>query len=594
MIKVERPVSGDFARAYDSRVKGLASHFVWTNRSKESLTLDLKHADAGEVVGRLLAKADVLVQNLAPGAAARMGLSFEALHETYPRLVVCDISGYGDDPERPGPYRDKKAYDLLIQSESGFLSITGTPDEPAKAGCSIADIAAGMYAYSGILAALIERGRTGKGRRVDVSMLESMVEWMSYPLYYAFDGAAPPPRTGAAHATIYPYGPFPGRRRQDGDARPAERARVGRLLPLRARAAGARDRSALRLERGAHRGARGAARDHRRRLRDASPPRRSKRASTRRRSPTRASTRWPTSGPIRSSQARARWVDVATPSGAVPALLPPAARDGDDARMDAVPALGAHTDALLAEIGLDAGRDRAPASRRRDLSACAMAARPALVFACAHLCDERLFAAQRDALAPDHDCRASSSASDDSLAAMAEALLAAAPAALHAGRPVARRLRRVRGRAPRAASRSSAWRCSTRRPRPTRAARRAGRLADIAKVEAGGIEALIPELPARWLLPAHAARADLVALMAAMARSVGASGQRNQQRAMLGRPDSLADLAPFACRRWCCAASRIRSRRSPTTRRSPRGSPARASSGSPTAATCRRSSSPKR
>ena len=192
VIKVERPVSGDFARAYDSRVKGLASHFVWTNRSKESLTLDLKHADAGEVVGRLLAKADVLVQNLAPGAAARMGLSFEALHETYPRLVVCDISGYGDDPERPGPYRDKKAYDLLIQSESGFLSITGTPDEPAKAGCSIADIAAGMYAYSGILSALIERDRTGMGKRVDVSMLESMVEWMSYPLYYAFDGAAPP------------------------------------------------------------------------------------------------------------------------------------------------------------------------------------------------------------------------------------------------------------------------------------------------------------------------------------------------------------------------------------------------------------------
>jgi itaconate CoA-transferase len=209
VIKVERPVSGDFARAYDARVRGLASHFVWTNRSKESLTLDLKHADAGEVVGRLLARADVLVQNLAPGAAARMGLSFEALHERHPRLVVCDISGYGDDPERPGPYRDKKAYDLLIQSESGFLSITGSADEPAKAGCSIADIAAGMYAYSGILAALIERERTGKGRRIDVSMLESMAEWMSYPLYYAFDGAAPPPRTGAAHATIYPYGPFP-------------------------------------------------------------------------------------------------------------------------------------------------------------------------------------------------------------------------------------------------------------------------------------------------------------------------------------------------------------------------------------------------
>src|SRR5678809_335110 len=209
VIKLERPGSGDFARGYDERVAGLASHFVWTNRSKESLTLDLKHPRAAEVLGKLVARADVLVQNLVPGAAARLGLSFEDLHAAHPSLIVCDISGYGDDPERPGPYRDRKAYDLLIQSESGFLSVTGSPDEPAKAGCSIAAIAAGMYAYSGILAALIERGRTGRGRRIDVSMLESMVEWMSYPLYYAFDGAEPPPRSGAAHATIYPYGPFP-------------------------------------------------------------------------------------------------------------------------------------------------------------------------------------------------------------------------------------------------------------------------------------------------------------------------------------------------------------------------------------------------
>ncbi|WP_245664273.1 CaiB/BaiF CoA transferase family protein, partial [Candidatus Propionivibrio aalborgensis] len=167
VIKIERPGSGDFARSYDERVKGLASHFVWTNRSKESLTLDVKHAEANAVLTRLLESADVLVQNLAPGAAARLGLSFAALHESYPRLIVCDISGYGDS----GPYRDKKAYDLLIQSESGFLSVTGTPDEPAKAGCSIADISAGMYAYSNILAALIQRGKTGKGSRVEVSML---------------------------------------------------------------------------------------------------------------------------------------------------------------------------------------------------------------------------------------------------------------------------------------------------------------------------------------------------------------------------------------------------------------------------------------
>ena len=211
VIKVERPGVGDFARAYDTRVKGLASHFVWTNRSKESLTLDLKHVEAPEVLKRLLASADVLVQNLAPGAAARLGLSYAALHEAHPKLIVCDISGYGDDPAAPGPYRDKKAYDLLIQSEAGFLSITGSPDAPAKAGNSIADIAAGMYAYSNILAALIQRGKSGRGCRIDVSMLESMVEWMSYPLYYAFDGATPPPRAGASHATIYPYGPFKAR-----------------------------------------------------------------------------------------------------------------------------------------------------------------------------------------------------------------------------------------------------------------------------------------------------------------------------------------------------------------------------------------------
>jgi itaconate CoA-transferase len=205
VIKVERPGVGDFARAYDERVDGLASHFVWTNRSKESLTLDVKQSEARVILDKLLTKADVLVQNLAPGAAARLGLSFDALSGRYPQLIVCDISGYGAD----GPYRDKKAYDLLIQSESGFLSVTGHEDAPAKAGASIADIAAGMYAYTNILAALIQRGRTGKGCSIDVSMLESMVEWMSFPLYYAYKGATPPVRAGAAHATIYPYGPFP-------------------------------------------------------------------------------------------------------------------------------------------------------------------------------------------------------------------------------------------------------------------------------------------------------------------------------------------------------------------------------------------------
>lgn len=204
VIKIERPGVGDPTRAYDNRVNGLASHFVWTNRSKESITLDLKQDEAKQIVLKLLEKADVLLQNLAPGAAARMGFSYEQLQERFPRLIVCGISGYGAD----GPYRDKKAYDLLVQAESGLLSISGTPETPSKAGCSIVDISAGMYAYTNILAALIQRGKTGVGCNIDISMLESMCEWMSFPLYYAYDGAPPPPRTGASHATIYPYGPF--------------------------------------------------------------------------------------------------------------------------------------------------------------------------------------------------------------------------------------------------------------------------------------------------------------------------------------------------------------------------------------------------
>lgn len=207
VIKVERPGSGDFARAYDHQANGMSSHFVWINRSKESLTLDLKTAEAQEIIHTLLAKADVLVQNLAPGAMARMGLSFEDLHRQYPKLIVCDVSGYGEG----GPYEAKKAYDLLIQSESGFLSVTGTADADgmAKAGCSVADIAAGMYASNAILSALLLRGRTGEGSHIDISMLESLVEWMGYPMYYSYDGAQPPKRAGASHSTIYPYGPFP-------------------------------------------------------------------------------------------------------------------------------------------------------------------------------------------------------------------------------------------------------------------------------------------------------------------------------------------------------------------------------------------------
>lgn len=204
VIKVERPGSGDFARAYDHRTRGLASHFVWANRSKESLTLDLKQPKARQVLGELIARADVLVQNLVPGAAVRMGLGYEALSLHHPRLIVCDISGYGTN----GPYSDKKAYDLLIQGEAAFLSITGTPEEPCKAGNSIADIAAGMYAYTGILSALLQRHQTGHGSHIEVSMLEALAEWMGYPMYYAYEGQTPPGRNSASHATIYPYGPF--------------------------------------------------------------------------------------------------------------------------------------------------------------------------------------------------------------------------------------------------------------------------------------------------------------------------------------------------------------------------------------------------
>lgn len=204
VIKVERPEVGDFARNYDQRARGESSHFVWVNRSKESLALDLKNPEHLHVLKQLITKADVLVQNLAPGATARMGLDANSLRAAHHRLIVCDISGYGNE----GPYRDKKAYDLLIQSEAGYLSVTGTPDTPSKSGNSIADIAAGMYAYTNILSALIQRDKTGEGAHIDISMLESLAEWMGFPMYYATDNAPPPPRTGASHATIYPYGPF--------------------------------------------------------------------------------------------------------------------------------------------------------------------------------------------------------------------------------------------------------------------------------------------------------------------------------------------------------------------------------------------------
>ena len=355
VIKVERPGTGDFARGYDQRVRGLSSHFVWTNRSKESLTLDLKPPAAAEVLQRLiLDKADVVVQNLAPGAAARLGLSYEVLAAERPGLIVCDISGYGDDARRPGPYRDKKAYDLLIQSESGLVSVTGTPEAPAKVGASMADIAAGMYAYSGILAALLQRQRDGRGRRIEVSMLESLGEWMGFPMYYAFDGAEPPPRSGASHATIYPYGPFPA-----GDGKTVmlglqnEREWVafcGRVLlqPALADDPRFRSNSARNAQREALRAlivevfATLTADQVVQRMDDAQIA----------------------NAQVNTMQqfwqhpqlaARERWRDIGSPVGSIPALLPPGQwDDGEGPRMDPVPALGEHTDALLAELGYGA------------------------------------------------------------------------------------------------------------------------------------------------------------------------------------------------------------------------------------------------
>ncbi len=344
VIKIERPGVGDFARAYDNRVRGLSSHFVWTNRSKESVTMDVKHAQAAPVLDALLARADVLVQNLAPGAAARLGLDYEALSARFPRLIVCDISGYGAD----GPYRDKKAYDLLVQSESGFVSVTGTPGEGVKAGASVADIAAGMYAYSNILAALIERGQTGRGKRIDISMLESTVEWMGFPLYYAFDGAEPPPRAGAAHATIYPYGPFP-----TGDGKTVmlglqnERewnTFCQRVLedPALATHPDYADNTLRSANRAALRA----------RIVEAFAALSAEQVTARLEAAGIANARVNTMADVWAHPqlaARARWRQVDTPAGPVPALLPPGVQE---ARMDPVPAVGEHTDAVLAELGL--------------------------------------------------------------------------------------------------------------------------------------------------------------------------------------------------------------------------------------------------
>ncbi len=350
VIKVERPDTGDFARDYDGAVKGLSAYFVWANRSKESLTLDLKHLKAREILTRLLAGADVFVQNLAPGAADRLGLSAAKLLPAFPRLIVCDISGYGDS----GPYRNKKAYDLLVQSEAGVLSVTGTQENPSKAGISIADISAGMYAFSGVLAALLQRERTGKGTRVEVSMFEALAEWMGHPLYYTHFGGTPPRRTGSRHATIFPYGPF---RAGDGKTvmlglqnerewkmfcaevlRRPELSEDPRFSPNPKRLENREllqeiidgvfssltgEQLVERLE---------AARIANANVNEVEEV-------------------W--NHP--QFAARNRWREVDSPAGSLPALLPPATFSDFEACMGPVPALGEHSGAILSELGYSPG-----------------------------------------------------------------------------------------------------------------------------------------------------------------------------------------------------------------------------------------------
>ena len=348
VIKIERPGVGDFARKYDERTRGMASHFVWTNRSKESLTLDLKHADAGPVLEQLLSQADVLVQNLAPGAAARMGLSFDALHAKFPKLIVCDISGYGEG----GPYETKKAYDLLIQSESGFVSVTGSAEEPSKAGCSIADISAGSYAYSGILNALLLRHKTGLGSHLDVSMLESMVEWMSFPLYYAFEGAAPPPRAGASHATIYPYGPFPvgdgntimlGLQNEREWVIFCEKVIEQKALAIDPEFDNNTKRTANRAR------LRGVIVELFSKMTIAQVEQKLEEAQIANARVNEMKDVW--AHP--QLKARNRWTEVQSPVGLLPALLPPATNNQFDARMDPIPGIGEHTRAILKELGVN-------------------------------------------------------------------------------------------------------------------------------------------------------------------------------------------------------------------------------------------------
>ena len=346
VIKIERPKVGDFARDYDATVKGMSSHFVWLNRSKESLTLDLKHSGATQILEQLLERADVLIQNLAPGAARRLGLGAESLLPKYPRLIVCDVSGYGDN----GPYASKKAYDLLVQAEAGVMSVTGTPDTPSKVGISIADIATGMYAYSGILSALYQREKSGKGTRIEVTMLEALTEWMGYPLYYTHFGGTAPARTGPNHATIVPYGRY-----ETGDGKSimlglqnerewavfCEKVLLQPKLAQDPRYGSNSRRAAKRSEINSL-------------ITEVFATLTTKQVIERLDASGIANARINTPDEVWEHpqlKARDRWREMDSPVGLLATLLPPVTMPGFEARIDAVPALGEHTECILTDLG---------------------------------------------------------------------------------------------------------------------------------------------------------------------------------------------------------------------------------------------------
>jgi itaconate CoA-transferase len=349
VIKIERPGTGDFARAYDATVNGQSSYFVWLNRSKESMTLDLKRPGGSEVLDRLLARADVFVQNVAPGAADRLGTAPADLHARFPKLIICSVSGYGTS----GPYASRKAYDLLVQSEVGLLSLTGSEAEPAKVGISVADIAAGMYAYSGILAALYARASHGRGAVLDVSLFDALAEWMSAPAAYTEYGGAAPPRSGPHHASIAPYGPVATR---DGQAVYLAIQNAGEWTRLCTDVLGqpalATDaRFATNPLRVANRPALDAA------IAAVAATLTAAELIARLDAAHIAYARMNSMADFIAHPqltSRDRWRQIDSPGGPIRALAPPVTIDGETARMDAVPALGAQTDTILRELGFSA------------------------------------------------------------------------------------------------------------------------------------------------------------------------------------------------------------------------------------------------